>query len=299
MRITHCAYYLGCALFLSSAATFADSHKMEAKIEAIKVSDNIHMLTGKGGNIGVLTGADGTFMIDDQFSPLTPKILAKIKEIGGEHPKFLINTHFHGDHTGGNENLGKAGTLIVSHNNVRERMASGSYIQAFKMKSLPASADALPVITFSDDISFHINGGQVHAIHTPHAHTDGDSFIHFKEQNVIHAGDLFFNGFYPFIDINHGGSVKGMISAVDKILAIADDKTKIIPGHGPLATKSDLQAYRDMLQTAYNKLRLMKISGMSVTDAMAAKPLAELDQEWSDGLFSSSRWIEIVYPGIY
>jgi len=211
------------------------------------VADNIYMLTGNGGNIGLFLGNDGTFIVDDQFAPLTDKILAVIKSVGGDIPRFLLNTHFHGDHTGGNENLGKAGTLIVSHDNVRERLVNGSYIDAFGMNAPPADKAALPVITFSKDMHFHINDESVRAIHVASAHTDGDSFIHFEKANVVHAGDVFFNGFYPFIDVDNGGSVRGTIEAVDVILAMTDSKSKIIPGHGPLGDRAQLQAYRDML----------------------------------------------------
>ena len=168
----------------------------DVNVVATDVADKIYMLTGKGGNVGVFTGSDGTFIIDDQFAPLSGKILEAIKSVGGDSPKFLINTHFHGDHTGGNENFGKQGTLIVSHHNVRERLANGSFIAAFGMKSAPASKAALPVVTYSEDMHFHINGESVQAIHVANAHTDGDSIVHFKKANVIHTGDIFFNGFF-------------------------------------------------------------------------------------------------------
>lgn len=271
----------------------------EVKITAVPVTDQIYMLTGKGGNLGLFIGSDGTFLIDDQFAPLTEKIVATIKSAGGETPKFLINTHYHGDHTGGNENLGGDGTLIFSHDNVRERLSAGSFIAAFKMQRPSVSQAGLPVVTFSEDISFHLNGDTVHAIHVPHAHTDGDSFIHFKNANVIHAGDIFFNGFYPFIDVQHGGSVRGMIAAADTILALADDKTKIIAGHGPLGDKAQLTSYRDMLGVAYERLRSLKEEGKTAEEAVAAKPLADLEAEWGDGLFKGERWVELVYPGVY
>ena len=270
----------------------------EVNVNAAPVTEQIYMITGKGGNIGLFIGEDGTFLIDDQFAPLTEKLLATIKSVGGEHPKFLINTHYHGDHTGGNENLGQGGTLIFSHHNVRERLRTGAFIEAFKAK-LPALLKAgLPVVTFSEDISFHLNGDTVHAIHVPHAHTDGDSFIYFEKANVIHAGDLFFNGFYPFIDVSHGGSLKGMIQGIDRVLALADDNTKIIPGHGPMGDKAQLASCRDMLSIAYERLRKLKDDGKTAQEAAAAKPLADLEDTWGDGLFTGDRWIEIIYPGV-
>ncbi len=271
----------------------------EVNIGTVPVTNQIFMLTGKGGNIGLSIGKDATFLIDDQFAPLTEKIIVAIKSAGGDTPKFLINTHYHGDHTGGNEHLGKSGTLIFSHDNVRERLSAGSFIEAFNMKSAALSEDGLPVVTFSEDISFHLNGDTVRAIHVPHAHTDGDSFIYFEAANVIHAGDIFFNGFYPFIDVQHGGSVKGMIEATDILLALSDSNTKIIAGHGPLGDKAQLASYRLMLATAYERLKALKEDGKTVEEAVAANPLADFEATWGDGLFKGERWIELVYPGIY
>ncbi len=270
----------------------------EVKITPAQVAEQIYMMKGQGGNLGLFIGEDGTFLIDDQFAPLTDKIVAAIKEVGGDFPKFLLNTHYHGDHTGGNENLGQGGTLIFSHDNVRERLSSGSFIAAFNKKREAVAKHGLPVVTFSEDISFHLNGDTVHAIHVPSAHTDGDSFIHFQAANVIHAGDLFFNGFYPFIDVHHGGDLKGMIKGVDKVLSLADDKTKIIPGHGPLADKAQLAEYRKMLAIAYERLRKLKAAGKTAQEAVAAKPLADLEAIWGDGLFTGERWIELIYPGV-
>jgi len=280
-------------LFLPSAG-LAD----EVKIAAIPLTKQIYMVTGQGGNIGLFIGEDGTFLIDDQFAPLTAKILAAIKAVGGDHPKFLINTHYHGDHTGGNENLGKKGTLIFSHHNVRDRLSGGSYIAEFKMKQDPFPMAALPVVTFSEDIVFHLNGDTVEVTHVPSAHTDGDSFIYFRNANVIHAGDLFFNGLYPFIDVSHGGSLKGTIRGVDRLLALADDRTKIIPGHGPLGDKAQLETYRQMLATAYERLRKLKAEGKTAQEAAATKPLADLEATWGKGMFTGDRWIEIIYPGV-
>jgi len=271
----------------------------DVKINPIPVSDNIYMLSGQGGNIGLFLGEDGTFIIDDQFAPLTEKILAAIKSVGGDTPRFLINTHFHGDHTGGNENLGNAGTLIVSHDRVRERLVAGSYIRAFDMNSPPANKAALPVLTFSEDMHFHINGDSVNAVHVPSAHTDGDSIIYFEKANVVHAGDIFFNGFYPFIDAANGGSLRGTIAAVDAMLAATDSKSKIIPGHGPLADKAQLQAYRDMLAIAYARLLKLKNDGVSVEDAIIHDPLADLEAQWGNGIFSGEKWIRITYPAVF
>lgn len=287
---------LSASLLIFSANTLHAFY--DVKITTIKVTDNIHMLLGKGGNVGVFVGKDGTFIIDDQFAPLTDKLMAAIKAVGGDTPKFLLNTHFHGDHSGGNENFGKKGSMIVSHDKVRERLLSGSTIKEFNMITPAAPPAALPIITFSEKMHFHINGEDVKVIHVPNAHTDGDSFVHFKKANVVHAGDVFFNGFYPFIDSSHGGSLKGTIVAVDMILAVTDADSKIIPGHGPLADKKQLEAYKAMLETAYANLLKLKSEGVSAKDAKARKPLESLDKEWSGGIFSSDKWIDIVYPAV-
>ena len=282
-------------LGLSSSAAAAEE---EVTIKTLQVRDGVYMLVGQGGNIGLSIGEDGTFMIDDQFAPLTPKHLEAIRAVGGETPKFLINTHYHADHTGGNENLGKAGTLIFSHDQVRERLTVETVIKAFNMVTPPLPKAAFPVVTFSTDITFHINGDTLHAFHVPRAHTDGDSVVHFESANVIHAGDVFFNGFYPFIDVAHGGTVKGMIRAADTILALADGETKIIPGHGPLGDKAQLQAYRDMLTTAYERLSRLKAKGMGAEDAVRENPLADLEERWGKGMFTGEKWVGLVYEGL-
>lgn len=282
-------------LGLSIPATAAEE---QITITTLEVQNGIYMLVGQGGNIGLFIGEDGTFLIDDQFAPLTPKHLEAIKAVGGEVPRFLINTHYHSDHTGGNENLGKAGTLIFSHDQVRERLTVETVIKAFNMVTPPLPKAALPVVTFSSDITFHLNGDTLRAFHVPRAHTDGDSVIHFKNANVIHSGDVFFNGLYPFIDVDHGGTVKGMIQAADAVLELADGNTKIIPGHGPLGDKVQLQAYRDMLATAYERLSQLKAKGMSMEEAVAEKPLADLEELWGKGMFPGEKWISLIYEGL-
>ena len=263
-----------------------------------QVTDNIFMLSGKGGNIGVMIGEDGTFIIDDQYAPATTEILEAIKSNGGQSPQFLMNTHFHGDHTGGNENIGRSGTLIMAHDNVRKRLLEGYTIERFSMNQGPAEKEALPVVTFNDEMSLHINGDSLRAHYVANAHTDGDSVIVFTQANVIHTGDIFFNGFYPFIDVPHGGSLSGMISAVDVILAMTNDTTKIMPGHGPLATVQDLQNYRAMLATAHQRLLVLKQAGKSLEQAQLAAPLADLQKQWGQVMFDSSTWIGVVYDGL-
>ena len=271
----------------------------DVQVKASKLTGNLYMITGKGGNLGLLTGSDGSFLVDDQFAPLTQQIIDVVKSVGGDVPRFLINTHFHGDHTGGNENLGQQGTLIMSHHAVRERLVAGSHIAAFSMTSGPANPAALPVVTYAHNMHLHINEETVRIEHTPNAHTDGDSFVVFENANVVHAGDLFFNGFFPFIDAANGGSLRGVIAAVDRILAVTDDSTQIIPGHGPLASRGDLKRYRTMLAIANERLRKLKNQGLSAEEAVAKAPLKDIEAQWGKGIFSADKWISIVYAAIY
>ena len=287
-----------CVLIAGTISPAAAEQAADKNIIPVPVTEQIYMISGEGGNIGLFIGEDGTFLIDDQFAPLTEKIVAAIKSVDGDYPKFLLNTHYHGDHTGGNEKLGKGGTLIFSHDNVRARLITGSFIEAFNMRVASLAKEGLPVVTFSEDINFHLNGDSIRVMHVPNAHTDGDSFIYFKAANVIHAGDFFFNGFYPFIDVNHGGSLIGMIKAVDKVLALADEHTKIIAGHGPIGGKEQLVNYRQMLGTAYERLGKLKAAGKTAQEAVAAKPLADLEATWGKGLFKGDRWIELIYSGV-
>ena len=283
------------SLLLSTFA-HADSHSGEVKFEPVRVTEKISMLVAKGGgNVGVFIGEDGTFLIDDQFAPLTETLLESIKALGGGVPNYLINTHYHGDHTGGNENLDKAGAVIVAHDNVRLRLREGTYLKTFDMRSSPMDKEGLPTITFAEDIKFHLNGDTVQVFHIPNAHTDGDAVVHFTAANVFHAGDIFFNGFYPFIDIDHGGSLRGMIAAVDQLLLKVNADSKIIPGHGPLADKEDLKKYRAMLVTVDQSLRSLKEKGLSLDEALAKKPLAALDKVWAGGIFSSDEFVKMLY----
>lgn len=206
-----------------------------ANIEVQKLSDHVYMLTGQGGNIGVSVGDDGVFVIDDQFAPLTEKIVVAIQSINDQPIKYVANTHHHGDHTGGNENLSKLGATIIAHDNVRKRLEG-------------EPKDALPVITYNDRMSVYINGEQVLIFHLNNAHTNGDSMLYFTNSNVLHTGDIYFNGMYPYIDLNSGGSVNGYIKAIKQVLIVIDDYTKIIPGHGVLSNKKEYQDFLKMLE---------------------------------------------------
>lgn len=270
----------------------------EVDIGSEKVADGIHVLTGRGGNIGLVHGADGAFMIDDQYAPLTDRIRAAAAEITDAGIRFVFNTHWHGDHTGGNENMAEAGSLIVAHDNVRKRLKAGLTVEALDREIPPAPDGALPVVTFNDEVTFHLNDHTVHAFHVPHAHTDGDAVVHFREANVIHTGDVFFNGLYPFIDTASGGSVNGMIDAAERILELADESTRIIPGHGPLTDRARLAEYRDMLVTVRDRIAEGIDRNQSLEDIVATNPTAEYDDEWGDGFIPPERWIGMIHGSL-
>ena len=290
------------ALLLAAAplALFSggQSHAQQAdrfakvEIKAEKLADGVAVLFGAGGNIGVSYGPDGTVLIDDQYAPLTGKIQAAVKDLGAEPVKYLINTHWHGDHSGGNENLGRAGALIMAHDHVRERLARGTD------KIPPAAPEALPVITYHDGIKLHLNGDEVRVRHVKHAHTDGDSIVFWKKANILHMGDLFFHKVtLPFIDLNSGGNARGILAGAEQALTMVDDETKIIPGHGPVATRADLIAYRDMMKTVIAAVEKAQGEGKSLAAVQAMKPAAQWDVN-PDAFIKGDAFVEAVYKSL-
>ncbi len=268
------------------------------EIKTIKAAEGVYMLVGAGGNIGVSVGSDGVFMIDDQFAPLTAKIEAAVRTISDQPIRFVVNTHWHRDHTGGNENLGKVGAILVSHENVRRRMSTTQFLEAFQTTVQPAPEGALPQITFTDEMTFHWNDDEIQIFHVPGAHTDGDSIIRFTKKNVVHMGDTFFNGMYPFIDASSGGSIEGMIDAAERVLEFADGDSRIIPGHGELGGVDDLRRYRDMLRTVAGRLRPLIDAGRTRQQIIAARPTEDLDETWGGGFMKPDQWVGIVYDGM-
>ena len=251
------------------------------EIETVQLTAGVYMLMGRGGNIGLSVGEDGPFVVDDQFAPLTEKIQAAIGAVTSGAVRFVLNTHWHGDHTGGNENFGKAGAMIIAHENVRKRLNPEEFREVMG-RSQQAPPDALPVVTFTDAVTFYWNGETIRVFHVDPAHTDGDAIVHFTNANVVHMGDLFFRGRYPFIDVDSGGDIDGVIAAADRALAVMNSQTQIIPGHGPLSGPEDLRDYRNMLITVRDRVLTMVNDGMTIDEIVAAKPTSDLDATWGE-----------------
>jgi glyoxylase-like metal-dependent hydrolase (beta-lactamase superfamily II) len=256
-------------VFLLGSSVLASAQQDFSKVEVTyeKLAEGVYMLQGAGGNIGLSVGADAAFLIDDQYAPLTPKIKAAVAALTSKPVKFVLNTHWHGDHSGGNKDFGEAGTLIVAHDNVRKRMSTEQFIEAFGMKTPASDPAALPVVTYADSVTFPLPASDFLSIPPVRPISKlVQIVVQFRKANVLHGGDTFFNGMYPFIDLSSGGSVNGMIAAADRMLALAGDGTKIIPGHGPLGTKADLTAYRDMLATARDRVAALVKAGKTLSE---------------------------------
>ncbi len=266
----------------------------QVEIETVQLETDLFMLMGQGGNIGLSVGDDGAFLIDDQFAPLTDKILAAVAEVTEQPVRWVLNTHWHGDHTGGNENLGAAGAMIVAHENVYRRMNPAEFADVVG-RSDQAPRAALPVVTFADGVSFHWNGRHIGVTHVGEAHTDGDVIVHFPRANVFHMGDTFFRGRYPFIDVDSGGGVDGVIAAANLVLERASEGTRIIPGHGDLAVPEHLRAYRDMLETVRMRVASLVANGRTEDQVVAAAPTSDLDGVWGD---NPERFVRAVYKSL-
>src|SRR5688572_22546866 len=264
------------------------------EVKATKVAGSVYMLTGAGGNIGVSVGSDGIVVVDDQYAPLAPKIEAALKTITDQPLRFILNTHYHGDHTGGNEHFGKSAP-IVAHENVRKRLASGSTRLGTTVPPSPAAA--LPVLTFNDSVTIHLNGEDVRAVHMPHGHTDGDAVIWFTTSNVVHMGDDFFNGTFPFIDLENGGSARGLIANIEKVLKNVPDDAKIIPGHGELSDKAGLKKFLDMLKATSAVVQRGIAAGKTLEQLKAEKVLAEWDS-LGKGFVKTDMFTEFLYTDL-
>lgn len=277
---------------LLSGPVCAQRDFSNVEITTVELGEGLFMMQGAGGNIGLSIGEDGPFVIDDQFAPLSEKITAAISEVSDQSVAFVLNTHYHGDHTGGNEAFGKAGAHIVAHENVRTRLLEGV------TSADNGVDDGLPVITFSHSMTFHWNGQEIYIWHPKPAHTDGDAIIYAKDANVVHMGDVFFNGGYPYIDIDAGGDLSGYIETHDSVLAMINEDTKIIPGHGPLASKSDLEKTASMLKDVKARIQNLINQGMSEDAVVAADPLSDLNPHWGQGFINGEKMTRSAYRSL-
>ena len=279
---------------VSVQAQQTDYSKVEVK--ATKVAGNVYMLEGAGGNIGVSVGDDGLLIVDDQFAPLADKIRAALKGLADKKLRFILNTHWHGDHTGGNVAFGPEAT-IIAQDNVRKRLATEQKLTAFNMTVPPSPKEALPVITFNDSLSVHFNGEDIRAIHYPQGHTDGDSVIFFSASNVVHLGDDFFAGRFPFVDLESGGTVEGLTRNIGEIIGKIPAGAKLIPGHGPISTIDDLKSYHRMLQQTTEIVR-GKIAAGKTVDQIKTEGLPAEWEPWGTGFIKTDRWVETIYKSL-
>ncbi len=287
-------------VMMVSLAIGASASAQDRKVEfsTFKLSETIYMLRGGGGNVGISAGEDGLYLIDDQVAPVTEGLLAAIREISDAPIRFIINTHYHYDHVGGNETIGKGGAVIIAHNNIRKRMTT-EQISVFRQSTEPPYATgALPILTFNDQVSLHLNGETATAYHVANGHTDGDSIIHFPLSNVIHMSDMYFNGLYPYVDLEAGGSILGMVDAVNLGLSLSDKDTQIIPGHGPLATSQDLTAYRDFLVAAIANVKSLIEQNLNLQQIISAKPTAEWDEALGKIWITPAQFVTFIYNSL-
>jgi glyoxylase-like metal-dependent hydrolase (beta-lactamase superfamily II) len=267
----------------------------KVQIKATKISNNFHTLDGQGGTIGVLSGPDGVFLVDTQFAPLTDKIVAAVKQISPNPIRFVVNTHLHGDHTGGNENLAKLGAVVISREELRDGLAH-PVPAANGAPGTPAPALALPMLTYEGRMTFHMNGEQIQVIGITAAHTSGDTLVRFVNNDVIMTGDFYRAVGYPFVDRANGGSLTGIVNGLGIVIGMAGPNTKIIPGHGPIVDRAAVTAHRDMLLAVRDKVAPMVRQGKSLQDVIAAKPTAEYDARVTDGATTSERFLGWLYP---
>jgi cyclase len=283
-------------LCIVPVATNAQTDYSKVEIKATKVAGNVYMLEGAGGNIGVSVGPDGILIVDDQFAPLAEKIRASLKTLGEGKLKYILNTHWHGDHTGGNAVFGPEAP-IIAHDNVRKRLSTEQRIEFFKM-TVPASPkEALPVITFDNSLAVYFNGEEIRAIHYPHGHTDGDSVIFFTNSNVVHLGDDFFAGSFPFVDVDSGGNVLGLAKNIGEIIPKIPAGARLIPGHGALSTVDDLKAYHRMLLGTIDVVRKKAGTGKSL-EQIKSEGLPDEWKSWGAGFIKTDQWIELIFKSL-
>ncbi len=283
---------------LIAATNTASAQESKVEFTTFQLSDTVYMLRGRGGNVGISTGEDGLYIIDDQVKQVTGPLLQAIRKISTQPIRFVINTHYHGDHTGGNEVIGGAGTVIIAHDNIRKRLTTEQVSIFMNSTTPPAAHAALPVVTFNDQMSLHLNGETATAYYVANGHTDGDAIIHFPVSNVIHMGDMFFNGRYPYVDLDAGGSVQGMVAAADLALSMANESTRIIPGHGPLAMAEDLKNYRDFLIEASTNVQALIDRDMNLEQIIAAEPTREWDESLGKTWITPPQFVTFIYNSL-
>jgi glyoxylase-like metal-dependent hydrolase (beta-lactamase superfamily II) len=264
------------------------------EIEPVHVNGNVYMLKGAGGNIGLAIGEDGNFLVDDQYGKMSEKIAAAVKALDDRPIKFVINTHFHPDHTGSNEFLANAGSIVIAHQSVRTRLSVEQFVPYFNNRHDALPEAGLPVVTFTRDLTFHMNDDDIEVLFVGPAHTDGDAIVVFHSANVIHTGDIYFSHGYPFADLSNGGSMKGVIKAVERILTFCNDSTKLIPGHGTITDAAELKAWHEMLVTVYNRVKAAFDDGKSLEEIVAAKPTVEFDGAHK-GAIPGKDFVEFIY----
>lgn len=301
MRLRFFSLWIAATL-LVSAQPLLQAQESTPDVEVTEVRGGVFLLSGVGGNIAAFPGEDGVFVVDAGMPDPVEQTLAAIlevarREFANSDLRYLINTHWHFDHTGGNERMAAAGAVLIAHENVLRLVSEDQVMVAVGGRQVPAAPEAArPVLTFSDRINLSWNGDLIHMVHIPDAHSNGDVVVHFRDADIVHVGDIFFNGTYPFIDVDFGGNIGGMVRAVDEILAHTNESTLFIPGHGPLADRGDLVAYRDMLATVRDRVQGMINSGKTREEIIEAKPTSDLDAEW--GGRDSDFWVGLVYDGI-
>jgi glyoxylase-like metal-dependent hydrolase (beta-lactamase superfamily II) len=266
--------------------------------EVTTLSSTLTMLKARGGNIAVSAGEDGVYLIDDQFPNVADQLIAQVRKLSDKPIRFVINTHYHGDHTGGNEVLGGQGAVIIAHDNIRQRMSTEQFNNFMNSTTAAASAAALPVITFNDTVTLHLNGEPAIVHHVPRGHTDGDAIVYFPVSNVLHMGDIFFNGLYPYIDLDGGGTVQGMIAAMDKALTMANESTQIIPGHGPVSSMADLKGAREMLGKATERVQVLIDDGADLEAVIIARPTAEWDETLGNIWITPAQFVTFIYNSL-
>ena len=283
---------------LAASGAWAQQDFSAVEVKALELGNGLSMLSGAGGNIAVSVGADGVLLVDDDYSAMNAKVKAAVAKLTPKPVRFVLNTHWHGDHSGGNEGLAADGAVVIAQQAVRDRMSKPFFSPAAN-KELPASPDgALPVVTYVDGLTLFLNGETIEVRHVDPAHTDGDSIIHFRGADVIHTGDTYFNGMYPYVDVASGGSLDGLIAAAEQTLALAGPRTRLIPGHGGLSTPEELKAWRAMLVDVRERVRKLIAEGKSRAQVVAAQPTWTLDQQWGQGYLDGAAFTGIVYDSL-